>query len=178
MKRNRNNNRRRQGSNANRSLESTGPEVKIRGTAMQIYDKYQTLARDAQTSGDRVRAESLLQHAEHYYRLMKAQQPTPQAQTQAQGQPDAGDNASGEAAGQKSENAEEGKPARDRNQTSSEAGGQSEDRPVRKRRRRPRISENASKSDEQPESGADESDKAGSQKGESEKATTPEIAAE
>lgn len=78
-KRGRNNNRRRQGGgghghNPNRSLDSNGPEVKIRGTAIQIYEKYQTLARDAASSGDRVRAESLLQHAEHYFRLMRTAQ--------------------------------------------------------------------------------------------------------
>ena len=74
MKRGRNS-RRRQTANVNRAMDSTGPEVKIRGTALQIYDKYQTLARDAASAGDRVRAESLLQHAEHYFRVMKAMQP-------------------------------------------------------------------------------------------------------
>lgn len=75
-KRGRNNNRRRQGgSNPNRSLDSNGPEVKIRGTAAQIFEKYQALARDAASAGDRIRAESLSQHAEHYYRMMKAMQP-------------------------------------------------------------------------------------------------------
>ena len=76
-KRGRNNNRRRQGgsNNPNRSLDSQGPEVKIRGTAAQIYDKYQALARDAFSAGDRIRGESLMQHAEHYYRLMKSMQP-------------------------------------------------------------------------------------------------------
>jgi hypothetical protein len=54
----------------NRSFESNGPEVKVRGSASQICDKYLTLARDASSAGDRVRAESLLQHAEHYYRLV------------------------------------------------------------------------------------------------------------
>jgi hypothetical protein len=44
--------------------------VKVRGTATQICDKYLALARDASSSGDRVRAESLLQHAEHYFRLI------------------------------------------------------------------------------------------------------------
>lgn len=39
---------------------------------MQVYEKYQQLARDASSSGDRVAAENLLQHAEHYYRLMVA----------------------------------------------------------------------------------------------------------
>jgi hypothetical protein len=46
--------------------------VKIRGTANQIYDKYQLLARDAAASGDRVAAENYLQHAEHYFRIISA----------------------------------------------------------------------------------------------------------
>ena len=56
-------------------MESNGPEVKIRGTAAQIYEKYVQYARDAQTAGDRVKAENMLQHAEHYYRLMAAHAP-------------------------------------------------------------------------------------------------------
>ena len=59
----------------NRSLESSGPEVKIRGTAAQIYEKYAQYARDAQSGGDRVKYEALLQHAEHYYRVMAASMP-------------------------------------------------------------------------------------------------------
>jgi hypothetical protein len=83
MKRGRNQ-RRRPHTNVNRALDSTGPEVKIRGTALQIYDKYQALARDASSSGDRIRAESLQQHAEHYYRVLKAIQPPQQQQPQHQ----------------------------------------------------------------------------------------------
>ncbi len=86
MKRGRNQRRRPNSNNPNRALDSTGPEVKIRGTALQIYDKYQTLARDASSSGDRIRAESLLQHAEHYFRLMKASQPPQQQQQDQQDQ--------------------------------------------------------------------------------------------
>ncbi|MGH6840722.1 MAG: DUF4167 domain-containing protein [Methylocella sp.] len=71
-----------------RSYESSGPDVKIRGTAHHIGEKYIQLARDAQTSGDPVMAESYLQHAEHYFRLIAAAQ---QAQQQGpgayQGQP-------------------------------------------------------------------------------------------
>ena len=59
--------------NSNRTLDSSGPDVKIRGTAMYIYDRYQQLARDATSTGDRIAAENYLQHAEHYYRLMVAQ---------------------------------------------------------------------------------------------------------
>ncbi len=54
-------------------MESNGPEVKIRGNATQLCEKYQSLARDAVTSGDRIAAESYLQHAEHYYRVMALQ---------------------------------------------------------------------------------------------------------
>jgi hypothetical protein len=58
----------------NRTFDSNGPDVKIRGTAAHIYEKYQALARDAHASGDRVGAENLLQHAEHYYRILNAYQ--------------------------------------------------------------------------------------------------------
>ncbi len=57
-----------------RTMDSNGPDVKIRGTASHIYDKYQALARDANSSGDRVMAENYLQHAEHYFRLINALQ--------------------------------------------------------------------------------------------------------
>jgi hypothetical protein len=57
-----------------RSYESNGPDVKIRGTALHIAEKYMQLARDAQSSGDRVAGESYLQHAEHYYRIVAAAQ--------------------------------------------------------------------------------------------------------
>ncbi len=60
------------GHGPNRSIESNGPNVKLRGTAVQVYDKYLTLARDANTSGDRIAYESYLQHAEHYFRVMNA----------------------------------------------------------------------------------------------------------
>lgn len=66
---------RRQSNPANRSYESNGPEVRVRGSASQIYEKYQALARDAQSSGDRVMAENLMQHAEHYYRILLTIQP-------------------------------------------------------------------------------------------------------
>src|ERR1043165_10026331 len=71
--------------NPNRTFDSNGPEVKIRGSASHVYDKYLQLARDANSSGDRVAAENYLQHAEHYYRIMAAAQPQ-QPQQQYQGQ--------------------------------------------------------------------------------------------
>jgi hypothetical protein len=62
--------------NANRAFDSNGPDgVKVRGAAQHVYEKYQQLARDAHTAGDRVLAENHLQHAEHYFRVMRAMQP-------------------------------------------------------------------------------------------------------
>src|ERR671926_705080 len=57
-----------------RAYESNGPDVKIRGTAQHVADKYSQLARDAQANGDPVAAENYLQHAEHYYRIIAAAQ--------------------------------------------------------------------------------------------------------
>jgi hypothetical protein len=57
-----------------RVYESNGPDVKIRGTAHHIAEKYVQLARDAQSSGDPVSAEGYLQHAEHYFRLIAVAQ--------------------------------------------------------------------------------------------------------
>jgi hypothetical protein len=57
-----------------RVYESSGPDVKIRGTASHIAEKYVQLARDAQSSGDPVAAENYFQHAEHYFRLIAAAQ--------------------------------------------------------------------------------------------------------
>src|SRR6202161_3551111 len=80
--RNNNNNSNRKGPNPlSRSDESNGPDVKIRGPAHHIGEKYLQLARDAQSSGDPVMAESYLQHAEHYFRIIAAAQ---HAQQQAQ----------------------------------------------------------------------------------------------
>lgn len=64
-----------------RSYESNGPDVKIRGTAQHIAEKYTTLARDATASGDRVMAENYLQHAEHYGRIVAAAQGSFQLQS-------------------------------------------------------------------------------------------------
>lgn len=62
--------------NANRAFDSNGPEgVKVRGAAQSVFEKYQQLARDASSGGDRVLAENYLQHAEHYFRTLRAMQP-------------------------------------------------------------------------------------------------------
>jgi len=54
------------------TFDSNGPNVKIRGNAYQVFERYVALAREAQASGDRVAAENLYQHAEHYFRIMNA----------------------------------------------------------------------------------------------------------
>jgi Domain of unknown function (DUF4167) len=78
MKRQRSRNRKPSGQsgNPNRAYESNGPEgAKVRGNAQVVYEKYQQLARDANSSGDRVLAENHLQHAEHYFRVIRQTQP-------------------------------------------------------------------------------------------------------
>jgi hypothetical protein len=77
--------------NRNHVFDSSGPEMRVRGTAQQLYDKYQQLARDAFSNGDRVTGEAYYQHAEHYFRIISAINQatgTPnQPQSQQNGQP-------------------------------------------------------------------------------------------
>ncbi len=63
---------RRGGSPRSQNFDSSGPDIKVRGTAQQVVDKYQALAREAATAGDPVMAENYYQHAEHYYRILHA----------------------------------------------------------------------------------------------------------
>jgi hypothetical protein len=77
-----------------RSFESNGPDVKIRGTAAHVAEKYLTLARDAGSAGDRVAEQNYLQHAEHYFRIVaaaQAQMPQPQPNQRYDGDGDDGD---------------------------------------------------------------------------------------
>src|SRR3984885_4953596 len=71
---NSNNNNRRGQNPMTRVFESNGPDIKIRGTASHVAEKYVQLARDARSSGDPVAAENYYQHAEHYFRLIAAAQ--------------------------------------------------------------------------------------------------------
>lgn len=99
---NQNNNKRSRGRNSgrknqnplSRNFESNGPDVKVRGNAAHIAEKYVQLARDSQASGDSVGAENYFQHAEHYNRLVAAAQAQiPQRQEQPrQGQGDSPEN--------------------------------------------------------------------------------------
>jgi len=71
------------------TFDSNGPNVKIRGNAYQVYERYLTLAREAQSSGDRIAAENFFQHAEHYFRVMNANgEAFQQQQRQQQMQPE------------------------------------------------------------------------------------------
>ena len=82
MKRSRGRGRRQQNP-VNRSYDSNGPDVRVRGTASQVYEKYQALARDAMSAGDRVMAENYQQHAEHYFRILQSFQPQPSEANEA-----------------------------------------------------------------------------------------------
>jgi hypothetical protein len=59
--------------NRNQIFDSSGPDVRVRGNAHQVFDKYQALAREAAASGDRIAAEAYWQYADHYYRVIQTQ---------------------------------------------------------------------------------------------------------
>jgi Domain of unknown function (DUF4167) len=67
------------------TFDSNCIDLRVRGNAWQVHEKYQALARDAQSSGDRVTAENYLQHAEHYYRIIEAINEATAAEQQARG---------------------------------------------------------------------------------------------
>jgi Domain of unknown function (DUF4167) len=59
--------------NRNQIFDSSGPDVRVRGNAHQVFDKYQALAREAASSGDRIAAEAYWQYADHYFRMIQTQ---------------------------------------------------------------------------------------------------------
>jgi hypothetical protein len=59
--------------NRNQIFDSSGPDVRVRGNAHQVFDKYQALAREAASLGDRILSEAYWQYAEHYYRIIQSQ---------------------------------------------------------------------------------------------------------
>ena len=59
--------------NRNQIFDSSGPDVRVRGNAHQVFDKYQALAREAASSGDRIMAEAYWQYADHYFRMIQSQ---------------------------------------------------------------------------------------------------------
>ncbi|HET6183554.1 MAG TPA: DUF4167 domain-containing protein [Acetobacteraceae bacterium] len=72
--------------NRNHVFDSNGPDMRLRGTAQQLFEKYLQLGRDATGAGDRVMAESYFQHAEHYFRILNAMNQAAQAQQQQNAQ--------------------------------------------------------------------------------------------
>lgn len=134
---------RRQQNPSNRSYESNGPDVKIRGNASTIVEKYLTLARDAQSAGDRVKAENYLQHAEHYQRILNSYAPPPSQNEQADGDDDAAeevkqesaDNGEADEAAQPEEQADE---AAD-NEQAAEVAEEDAPKPKPRRTRKPRV---------------------------------------
>jgi hypothetical protein len=72
--------------NRNHVFDSNGPDVRVRGTAQQLFEKYLQLGRDATSSGDRVMAEGYFQHAEHYFRILNAINQAAQQNQQQQNQ--------------------------------------------------------------------------------------------
>ena len=76
---------RRNGSPRHQSFDSNGPSIRIRGNAHQVYEKYLQLARDANVAGDRISAENMYQHAEHYYRLINVDDGDSQRQNRGDG---------------------------------------------------------------------------------------------
>lgn len=156
------------GNPLNRVYESNGPDVKVRGTAQTVADKYLQLGRDAQVSGDIVMAESYYQHAEHYLRILAAAQAYQQQMQQqyrrpedefgdedemeggAEGddsQPEIGERPgfAADAQGEQPEGFDQGEPRRDYQQNNRQGDhqGQGRDRHDRNRDRfRPRWDRN------------------------------------
>ena len=72
--------------NRNHVFDSNGPDIRVRGTAQQLFEKYLQLGRDATSGGDRVMAEGYLQYAEHYFRVLNLMNQAAAQQGQGSGQ--------------------------------------------------------------------------------------------
>lgn len=133
--------------NPNRHYESNGPDVRIRGSAQQILDKYMQYARDAQTSGDRVKAEALFQHAEHYARIVavfEKQKEEARLEREARDAAKAEERAQRESERASQSDADGDNPQGTGDETTSEASGDSsEDAKPRRRSRKPREENSA-----------------------------------
>ncbi|MGC1407598.1 MAG: DUF4167 domain-containing protein [Acetobacteraceae bacterium] len=94
--------------NRNHVFDSSGPDLRIRGTSQQLFEKYLQLGRDATSGGDRVMAEGYFQHAEHYFRILNAMNQAAQ-QNQQNGQQQAAPRRpyNGEETGQPADETEE-----------------------------------------------------------------------
>ena len=114
---------RRGGSPRTQNFESNGPDIKVRGNAQQIVDKYQTLAREAATAGNPVMAENYYQHAEHYHRVLTASGGGENRQNNRQPEGDDGRNSHGAESNQQQSSGQSNGQAD--SQTNVQAAGQS-----------------------------------------------------
>ena len=126
-----------------RNFESNGPDVKIRGNAAHIAEKYVQLARDAQASGDSVMAENYFQHAEHYFRIVSAAQAqNPQRTEQQQPQADSdSDDADSDAEGETvraDSSSQDVKVTQEADSGDQDADSEEQESPRKPRERRPR----------------------------------------
>lgn len=97
--------------NRNHVFDSNGPDMRVRGTAQQLFEKYLQLGRDATGTGDRILAEAYFQHAEHYFRILNAmtqaaQQSQMERQQRARAQQDHDDRRQGDDSGAEGETEE------------------------------------------------------------------------
>ena len=157
---------RKPGNYRNQTFDSNGPGARVRGNASQIYEKYQQLARDAASSGDRVGAENFLQHAEHYYRLMIASGPKPEQRNNADGSQDDssdgnsddsdGDSGQERAASSRNDSLDDDSGSDDRRDSDSDGADEHAAKPApRKRRaRKPRVEEASADSESSEEAEA------------------------
>lgn len=124
-----------------RIYDSSGPETKIRGTAAHIAEKYQSLARDATSSGHRIVAENYLQHAEHYLRIVAVAQAAMQPPVQAgSGQVNSGQSDQAPPSERRENGDENNAVSADNPQgPRGESGSQPSNRNRRNQRRRPPV---------------------------------------
>lgn len=143
----------------NRQMESNGPDTKVRGSASHIHERYLQLARDAASSGDRVLSENYLQHADHYFRLVRAMQPPPQQQPERNDDADSGEEA--EASGAPKEDAEQADADAESREGQDRGDGDSR---RRGRNRRPRYRSGDDEGDSSETRAEDSSDDDGEER--------------
>ncbi len=96
--------------NRNHVFDSIGPDLRVRGTSQQLFEKYLQLGRDATSGGDRVMAESYFQHAEHYFRILNAMNQAAQANPQANGAQQGSHQGGGQQGGRRQQYEPQGEP--------------------------------------------------------------------
>ncbi len=141
------------------NYESNGPEVKIKGSASQVQDRYQALARDAIASGDRIAAENYLQHAEHYQRIINAHLAT-MAANAAEGNGAARVNGGGRDQGDGGQRGEDGRQRNDDERPSGRSRGRGRGRGRGQNQGQSQAAEAAEPNAPQPEVAAEGGDQA------------------